>query len=158
VSDEDVGQDGWRDGAGCLAVGWFDLILLTGAAALTWPVASLSALGCPSGGPGCGPMLALATLFGWAIGLGLVFSVLVIGLAWLGRRWLLGVVGLAIVGLVLIAIPTVSFARALLVGDAWLIFGATAFWLVVPGISILADARGEWRHRRAARGHLRRNG
>jgi hypothetical protein len=141
VGDQDVGQNGGWGGAGCLAIGWFDVVLLTGAAALAWPVASLSALGCPSGGPGCGPMLALATLFGWAIGLGLVFSALVLGLAWLGRRWLVGVVGLAIVGFVLIAIPTLSLIRAMLVGDAWLIFGATAFWLAVPGISILADLR-----------------
>jgi hypothetical protein len=157
VSDEDVGQDGGWDGAGCLAVGWFDLVLLTGAAALAWPVASLSALGCPSGGPGCGPMVALATLLGWAIGLGLVFSALVFGLAWLGRRWLVGVVGLVIVGLALIAIPTISLIRALLVGDGWLVFGATAFWLVVPGIAILADAQGPWRRRRAARAPLGRD-
>jgi hypothetical protein len=156
MSDEEAGHDAGWDGAACLAVGWFVLVLLTGAAALTWPVASLSALGCPSGGPGCGPMLALATLFGWAIGLGLVFSAFVLGMAWLGRRSRIGVMGLAIVGLVLIAIPTISLIRALLVGDAWLVFGATAFWLAVPGIAILADARTLWR-RRAAREPLGRD-
>jgi hypothetical protein len=153
VRDEDVGHGGGWDGAGCLAIGWFDAVLLTGAVALAWPVISLSALGCPSGGPGCGPGLALLTLFGWAVGICLVFSALVLGLAWLGRRWRVGVVGLAIVGFVLIAIPAVALARALLEGDAWLIFGATAFWLVVPGTSILADARTFWR-RRSASGQL----
>jgi hypothetical protein len=157
VSDQDVGQDGWWDGAGCLAIGWFDLVLLTGAGALVWPVASLSALGCPSGGSTCGPMLALATLFGWAIGLGVVFTAIVLGLGWLGRRWAIGILGLAILGLALVAIPAVALIRALLEGDAWLIFGATAFWLVVPGVSILADVRDVWRRRRATRWHFRGN-
>jgi hypothetical protein len=153
VSDEDVG---W-DGAGCLAAGWFDVVLATGAVGLAWPVASLSALGCPSGGPTCGPMLALATLFGWAIGLGVVFTAIVLGLGWLGRRWAVGIVGMAILGLVLIAIPVVALIRGVSEGDAWLIFGATAFWLVVPGVSILADARSMWRRRGAAGGRLGRD-
>jgi hypothetical protein len=153
VSDEDAG---WH-GAGCLAAGWFDVVLVTGAVALVWPVVSLAALGCPSGGPGCGPGLALLTLFGWAVGLAAVFTAVVFGLGWLGRRWAIGVVGLAILGFVLIAIPAVALARALMEGDAWLIFGATAFWLVVPGVSILADVRDIWRRRRVARGQLGRD-
>jgi hypothetical protein len=99
----------------------------------------------------------LLTLFGWAVGLGVVFTALVLGLAWLGRRWLVGVMLLAILGSVLIVIPAVALIRALLEGDAWLIFGATAFWLVVPGSWILADVRGMWRRRREASGQRGRD-
>jgi hypothetical protein len=137
------GDGGRQTGAGCLAAAWFDVVLLSGAFLLTWPVVSLAALGCPSGGPGCGVGLALLSLFGWAGGIAVAFTAVVLGLAWLARRWLIAVLALGALGLVLLAIPSAALARALLVGDTWLTFAILAVWLVVPGISILADVHAE---------------
>jgi hypothetical protein len=152
-----VGHDGRGsseagDGAGCLAVAWFDAALLAGTLALMWPIASLAALGCPSGGPGCGPGLAVLSLLGTAVGIGAAFTAIVMGLAWLGRRWLVGIVLLAGSGIALLSIPSVVLIRTVAVGDAWLTLVITAGWLIVPGLSILADARGLARRRgRSAR-------
>ena len=146
MSDERANQDG---AIGCLAAGWFDSVLLAGAVAFALPVASLASLGCPSGGPGCSPMLSVLILFAWACGLALVFTVLCLGLGRLARRWSIALVALLVVGLVLLAIPIVALARALVVGDTWLTFSVTAIWLIVPGISILADVRATLGRRRS---------
>jgi hypothetical protein len=133
---------GSGDGAGCLAVAWFDGMLLAGSAALAWPVVSLAALGCPSGAQGCGVGLALLRLFGATVGIGAAFMTLVFALAWLGRRSLVGIVLLALSGIALLLVPSVALVRAVLVGDAWLTVTITGAWLVVPGLAILSDARG----------------
>jgi hypothetical protein len=149
VSDEDAGSDGV---GGCLATAWFDCVLLAGAVAFAFPVASLASLGCPSGGPGCSPMLSVLILFAWAGGLTLAFTVLCLGLGRLAGRWSIALVALLVVGLVLLAIPIVALARAVIVGDTWLTFWVTAIWLIVPGISILADVRGMLGRRRSVGG------
>jgi hypothetical protein len=149
VSDESPDQDG---AVGCLAAGWFDCVLLAGAVAFAFPVASLASLGCPSGGPGCSPMLSVLILFAWSGGLALAFTVLCLGLGRLAGRWSIALVALLVVGLLLLAIPIVALARALIVGDTWLTSWATAIWLIVPGISILADVRATLGRRRSVGG------
>ena len=126
---------------GCLAAAWFDGVLLAGAGALAFPIASLAALACPSGGPGCGPGFALLGMFGAAAGLAVVFTVLVLGLGWLARRWSAAVVAMAVLGVAMLAIPLVALVRAVLVGDSWLTFAVSAVLLIVPGVAILADVR-----------------
>jgi hypothetical protein len=122
-------------------------VLLAGTLALMWPAVALGALACPSGGPGCGPGLAVLSLLGAAVGVGAAFTAIVIGLAWLGRRSLGGIVLLAGSGIALLSIPFIVLIRTFVAGDAWLTLAVSAGWLIVPGLSILADARGLARRR-----------
>ena len=97
-------------------------------------------------------MLSILILFAWAGGLALAFAILCLGLGRLAGRWSIALVALLVVGLVLLAIPIIALARAVIVGDTWLTFWVTAIWLIVPGISILADVRGMLRRRRSVGG------
>ena len=141
-NETDNGADSTHGGGGAyLAVLWFGGSLLVGAIVISWLVVSLAPLGCPSGAPDCAPGHTVLPLFGSVAGMTAAFTVLVLGLRRLSRRWRAAGFAFALLGLVLLLIPMLALGRAVLVGDAWLVFGLAAVWLAVPALAILADAR-----------------
>ena len=125
-----------------LAIAWFGGVSFAGAWFIGIAVMSLAAFACPSGGPDCGPQHAFFVLFAWAIGLTVAFTVVVVAVAQLARRWAAMHYVMAALGVALLTIPALLLGRALMAGDAWLVFVAATIWFAVPGLSLLSAARG----------------